>query len=82
MRGPVHTLDELWGEIARLKKVHAEELAAMRLTLLDEFALTALNGDLANNANALRASGVSDDDVAVRAYDYAEAMLREREKRR
>jgi hypothetical protein len=62
-------------ELSRIEKERAEAKASLRDRMRDHFAAVALNGLLAGK------SPKDEEGLAVKAYEIADAMLAERERR-
>lgn len=73
MQSPPVTVAELLEENRRLREQHAIELRRRNETLLDEFAKAALPAIVGRGNNAAGA--------AKSAYDIADAMIAERDRR-
>jgi len=72
------TIDELLAENKALREAHAKDAQVLRWTLRDSFASATLTGLLAPEEDVSKDNAAG---YARLAYDFAEAMLVEREKR-
>jgi hypothetical protein len=77
MQSPPITVDELLAENRRIRDHHEQEIAALKRSLRDEFAMAALTGLLSGIVS--EEEGPTFASIAVMAYGQADEMLKVRD---